>query len=700
MRKNHSLTFWMDCGTVFLGSFLLFLVQPLLGRTLLPIFGGSAAVWGVCLAIYQLLLLGGYLYADALAKRNLRTQRVVHLAGLALAVLWLFAFLSFRKWAGSWAVSSLGIPWLKAAGCVMACIGIPYLLLSAGSSLLQSWVARVHTDVYRLYAWSNAGSFLGLLCFPFLLEPFLSIRTQWELLTAGVVLYGIAVAFVSQRAVRAEDASPPPLSRLVEDSVKGQADARHKCRAWVWYVIPGMTTFLLNAVVAHLFMDVTPLPLVWVLMLSAFLLSYTLGFSKIGFSHPRILGILSVLSLAGAAAANGMWGTGSFYPNAGAGIALLLFVGTFLHGWLYTERPSSARLTKYYLGIAVGGAVGGILSAFAAPLLFDRVAEYPLAICGCAFLIAWHLPKPAGFLVSAKRQSLWCSIVAFSCSVLLFSFARRTGSRVLYRARNFYGTISVTRVVERIENTLAPVSYLWYGQTTHGLQVDHDSLRRHPLSYYTPGGGGAGVISHPKYKDWNKPMNVGVVGLGVGALSAYGRPKDLYRFYEINPQVIDVARDGGLFTYLRQSLARIDLILGDARNMLAIEDYCQNPLYDVLYIDAYSGDSVPYHLITREAFELYLRRLKPDGILAVHVSNWHMDLLPLCKGIGADLNLFLYGTVSRQDSQIRAGAVWVYMTRRPLSYLTTDNVMPIDWSQIKSFPPPTDEKGSLLPLLR
>ena len=161
-----------------------------------------------------------------------------------------------------------------------------------------------------------------------------------------------------------------------------------------------------------------------------------------------------------------------------------------------------------------------------------------------------------------------------------------------------------------------------------------------------------------------------------------------------------MARDGGLFTYLRLSLAKIDLILGAARNMLAIEDRYHDPLYDVLYVDAYSGDSVPYHLITREAFELYLRRLQPDGVLAVHVSNWHMDLLPLCKGMANELGLYLYGTISRQDSQIRAGAVWVYLTRQKLDYITTENVMPIDWNQIKSFPPPTDEKGSHLPLIR
>ena len=195
-------------------------------------------------------------------------------------------------------------------------------------------------------------------------------------------------------------------------------------------------------------------------------------------------------------------------------------------------------------------------------------------------------------------------------------------------------------------------------------------------------------------------MTVGIVGLGAGVLATYGREDDLYRFFEINPLVKRVACDRSLFTYLHDSAAEIDLSPGDARTMLARETAARDPLYDVLYIDAYSGDAVPYHLITEEAFRIYVSRLAQDGILAVHVSNWHIDLLPLCKSMANKLNLYTYGTISVEEQRYIAGCIWVYMTRKPLKYITTQAAHPIDWMTIRPFPVPTDEKGSLLPLIR
>ncbi len=694
MDRQTSPIVWMNRCAVFLGSFLLFLVQPMLGRTLLPMFGGSATIWGVCLAAYQLLLLGGYLYAHQLAQRPLRTQRRFHLTALLAGAGWLAAVTFCRPSISGWLSGAPDLPWIKAAAAVLLFVGFPYLLLAAGSTLVQSWAARTQRNVYSLYVWSNTGSFLGLLSYPFILEPWCPLTTQWLILTAGVALYIAALALLTRtfRPTAAPDGTPPAESGGSRPTAE---------RGWTWVVLPAASSFLLNAVVAHLFMDVTPLPLVWVTMLSAFLLSYILGFSRFGYGYPKTWTVLAILSLIGAAFANGRWGTGSFYPNAAAGIALLIAIGTFLHSWLYEERPDPAKLTRYYLASSIGGAIGGLLASFAAPLLFKRVTEYPLALCACAFLIACKLPKPAGFRATRTRTALWCLAAAGLCLALISATARRTGSRVLYRARNFYGTLSVTKTVEVIEKRPAQVAYLWYGQTTHGMQVTTEPMRYQPLSYYTPAGGGAAVLSHPNYQQGKeKPMTVGIVGLGAGVLAAYGREGDLYRFFEINPLVTEVACNRNLFTYLLDSDAKIDLVPGDARNMLAKESAANDPLYDVLYIDAYNGDAVPYHLITEEAFRIYVSRLAQDGILAVHVSNWHIDLLPLCKSMANKLNLYTYGTISVEEQRYIAGCIWVYMTRKPLKYITTQAAHPIDWMTIRPFPVPTDEKGSLLPLIR
>lgn len=245
------------------------------------------------------------------------------------------------------------------------------------------------------------------------------------------------------------------------------------------------------------------------------------------------------------------------------------------------------------------------------------------------------------------------------------------------------------------------VNYLWCGQTTHGIQVNGSDLKIKGTSYYGETGGGIAVNAHPKFKN-ETPMVVGIVGLGAGTMACYGRPGDLYRFYEINPLVVDVAKDRSLFTYLSDSKASIDLVEGDARHMLEVEQASKDPLYDVLMIDAYSGDAVPCHLATKEAFELYLKRLAPNGILAVHVSNWHIDLLPLCKAAAKELDLAPYGVVGVQENTLTTSSVWVFMTRSKLTYrypLWTQ-VREIDWDKVRDIKLPVDDCGSLVSLIR
>lgn len=690
-------------AAVFSGSFLLFLLQPMLGRTLLPVFGGSAAVWSVCLGAYQALLLVGYAYAYLLAGKSARTQRVAHLTLLGAAVAWAFAFAALRlTLKGFFGASSA--PALEVLFCVLVFVGLPYVLLASGSTLVQAWVAGADVppeggvsgrEVYSLYAVSNLGSLSGLLVFPFVLEPFVPLTAQWYGFAVGLGLYAILVARLGPGAQRSDSEG-----RRSQEITRSPAPAASS----VWFLLPAVSAFLLNAVIAHLFIDVTPMPLVWVVMLSVFLLSYAVGFSRFGENRRGAWGALSVLALTGTAVANGMWGTGSFYPNAAAAVALIFCVGVLLHGWLYEVRPDTAHLTRFYLMIAAGGAAGGLLASILAPLVLTRALEYPLVLLVCALLVAWRMPKPALVVRPHRGARMWVYLAGWGAVwlVLASATARHSRARVMFRDRNFYGSLTVTQTQEAFGAQGAfPVVYLWCGQTTHGIQVRAPFYKGRGTAYYGQTGGGIALLTHPKYQA-GLGMKVGVVGLGAGTLACYGRPCDLYRFYEINPQVVKVATDPRLFTYLPDAKTPIDLVPGDARQMLAKERAAGDPLYDVLMIDAYNGDAVPYHLATREAFQLYFDRLAPGGVLAVHVSNWHIDLLPLCKAVGAALGVHLYGTVSATEDSVTTGAVWVFMTRQPTIYRYPgkSTVREVVWDQIRTVTLPTDEKGSLIPLLR
>ena len=715
--------------TVFFGSFLLFLIQPLTGRTLLPVFGGSASVWMVCLAVYQTLLLVGYGYAHLLARVNKEhasrhTKR--HLYLLAGSILWTLGMVGLRPLLKNYFGTSED-PTLEVLFCVLLFVGLPYVLLSANSSLIQSWVSRREdvghvtrdmgsgepptshvprrtSDVYRLYAISNFGSFCGLLIYPFLLEPFVPLTWQWlgfALCLAGYVALLAKLAKRLGGQVAGSDKSDlSDRSDGTETPEAIRAFPNSRIPEVLWLLLPATSSFLLNAITVYLSIDVTPMPFVWVALLSAFLLSYVIGFSSWTFCCRWLWSLGAVIALISAAYARGMWGTGSFIPNASAGLALLLIVGSLLHGWLYETRPEASNLTRYYLFISAGGALGGLTSSFLAPVLFTQVWEYPLILALCAGLVAWRTVPRYRLPVACLCMVLWLVLAHYT--------QRRTESKTLYRSRNFYGCLAVTQTYYQDGTRMTPLHFLWYGQTTHGMQLMSQDQQHIPTSYFGATGGGIAFNAHLKYQQ-GLPMKVGIVGLGAGTLATYGRPGDIYRFYEINTQVIDVATNVNLFTYLPSTAATIDLVLGDARRMLEREranhqfNPKQDPLYDLLVIDAYNGDAVPYHLTTREAFQLYFDRIAPDGMLAVHISNWHIDLLPVCKSVASDLGVCAYGSIGYMDSNVTIGAIWVFMTRQPNSYRYPNRpvkIRDVNWSEVRNIRTLTDERGSLMTLLR
>jgi len=746
--------------TIFLGSFLIFGIQPMLGRTLLPAFGGTAAVWVVCLAAFQMLLLAGYFYAHVVSGRgkerstsnaehrtsNKETgwQKAMHIVLLALAVVWVVGFAYGRPWLMAH-IGNGAFPALEVLLCVLAFVGLPYVLLSANSTLVQAWIAQGEcansgmrecanevekcanagirecaneelpksqvpspkSDVYHLYAVSNAGSLLGLLCYPFLVEPFLSLNAQWYGFAGALAVYAGLLAILSKQCANArmrefgngEEKCANSEMREFSNKETTQdihAFAHSRIRALpLWLLLPATSTFLLNAVTAHLSTDVTPIPLLWVALLAAFLLSYIIGFSKLGEKGVLVWCVVAMIPLAFCAYATGLKGGRGFLLNLIPGLLLVLLGSTFLHSWLYRLRPGQQALTRYYLCLSAGGAIGGLLSGLLLPLMTNRILEYPLILIILSFWTLYFIHKncPVDFQwLKTASQLVVCAVVLYS---LKGYFTEEPGVKaVVSRARNFYGCLRVSAIEAKSHfNDPIPGMQLNHGHTMHGMQLKPHYLREKPTSYYGPLGGGFALLSHPSYTN-DTPMRVGLIGLGTGTMACWGRTNDLYRFFEINAKVVDFASNTNFFTYLVDSKAKISIGLGDARALIAAE----TNRYDVLVIDAYSGDAIPFHLATKEAFRLYLDRLTPDGILAVHISNWHIDLNPLCKAVAKEFGLKLTGVIS-QPQGLCSAANWVFISARELPTKGLA-VRETDWSQVRDMTLPTDERGSLVGLVR
>ncbi|MGI6391377.1 MAG: spermidine synthase [Kiritimatiellia bacterium] len=689
---------------IFLGSFLLFGVQPMLGRTLLPSFGGTATVWTVCLASYQTLLLIGYFYAHLIRKRPVRQQQQLHRALLIVSVIWTAAF-AFARPLLKPLIGNGSQPALEVLFCVLLCAGLPYVLLSANSTLIQSWLtahsdsATAGTDsraVYRLYGLSNLGSLLGLVVYPFILEPYVSLSAQWWGFTAGLAAYTALIWRLGAGAPALSDRSDKSDASDLSDSSDSSA------HAWLWFVLPGVSVFLLNAVTAHLTLDVMPLPLLWVVLLALFLLSYVIGFSS---WSPRLLPFLpavTVLSVAGIALTYRNTGPdGGFALNLAASLVLCLVGCTFIHAWLYSLRPNTRLLTRYYLGNAAGGAVGGLAASLLMPLVANTVAEFPIAVV----LVALAVPL-YGFTRNAHKPVNAYALVhtllaAAALAGLAFAFQPRKDDRPVVRyARGFFGTLQVLEAKARSAQGEGVIHEFVHGNTVHGIQALIPGMERMPTTYFTPQNGGYAILGHPKYRA-GEPLRVNILGLGVGVMLAYARTNDFYRCYEISPEALRIASDPSLFTFVSGCPASLDVRLQDARKGLESELAADEEPYDVIQIDAFTGDNLPYHLSTREAFELYFKMLKPDGILAVNISNWHLGLEPFIKAAGDAFACPVVVIASRNDyARLSFAAKFAFFCRTPekLGPLP-EGAMVLNLAQAKPFTLPVDEKGSFVKLI-
>jgi hypothetical protein len=626
-------------ATIFLSSFLLFLVQPLIARLILPWFGGSAAVWTTCMLFFQVMLLAGYAYAHFLTRRlsARRTEQVVHTV-LLLAALALLPIAPSEAW------KPMGEdePISRILLLLGATVGLPYFLISATSPLLQAWYVRSRAggDPYRLFAVSNLASLLALVGYPFVVEPFLSAREQvilWSWLFAAFALLCAALAWTTPRG-----------SSAAEDTHRTPAPSRASYVMWLALAAAGSA--LLLAVTNHLTQNVASVPMLWLAPLTLYLLSFIVTFEGRHWYQPRFHWVLVVAALGAMA-----WLVVDAERRFDLGMQLAVFLPglfvacVFCHGELYRMRPAPEHLTAFYLSVSAGGALGGLAVAVGAPLVFSGYYELGVAVAAVALLAA--LRFMAGNIV-AHAAAILALLAATACAAY---DGFRHHEDVLVAKRGFYGVLRVKEYGTPGEES--HLRRLVHGTIMHGEQYLHESRRRMLTTYYQETAGIGLAIESKR----DGPMRVGVIGLGTGTIAAYGRTGDVFRFYEIDPHVLEMARRD--FGYLGDSEAKIEMALGDAR--LSLEREAPQG-FDVLAVDAFSSDAIPVHLITREALGIFLKHVKPDGIVAFHVSNRFLDLIPVVARIAREQGahaVLVRDDPDDENDSMRSRTDWVLVSR-------------------------------------
>ncbi len=666
-------------ATIFLGAFLLFLVQPLIGKHILPWFGGSPAVWTTCLLFFQALLLAGYGYAHRLSGASARRQRIIHL-GLLAASLCLLAcqacFFGAPLLPGTdFRPADSGYPMARVLVLLSLGVGLPFLALSATSPLLQSWFAADHRDAspYRLYSLSNLGSLAALLSFPFLLEPNLHLADQSWLWGGLFILFVMLSALIALRgsALRgsASSKAAPGNPRVKSKRAKDKSPQAPDWSTYLaWLALSGCASAILLAITNQICQEVAVIPLLWIAPLSAYLLSFIITFGSARWYSRRVFGPSMIISLALAAIALFKGDSLEIRTQIMVFVVCEFACCLVLHGELARLKPHPRHLTAFYLTLAAGSVTGALGVTLVAPLVFDGFYELQLALftgCGLFFLMLF-LDKNSwlwGPGRMAKRVFAIAIMVALGSALTVQVEDSQRGS--LFAWRNFFGVLRV-----KASQPGSPDDYvaLVDGRTVHGLQFTGKRMRHEPTTYYdSRSGGGLALSRHPKrlMTDGQRALRVGVVGLGIGTLAVFGERGDTFRFYELNPKVAELARGaGGYFSFLKDSKANIEVELGDGR--LLLERERKNGRlhdFDVLVIDAFSSDSIPVHLLTVEALELYLSRLKPDGILALHISNKSLYLEPLAEHLATHFDLPLLVVHGQKQGNRLSDSLWALMTK-------------------------------------
>lgn len=725
-------------ATILTGSFLLFLVQPLFGRVVLPVLGGSPSVWNVAMLFYQAVLLLGYLYANQLQRLGLKQQLLVHLGLFAVAALTLPIGMA------AWYPPAAGHdPTLWLLGLLAVSIGPVFFVVSAQAPLMQAWFARTDdrdaANPYFLYAASNLGSFGALMAYPLLVEPLAGLWPQRLAWSAGFVALALLVALCGLRAVSGLGAAvaETPVEPVV-------ISARQRLR---WVTLAAVASGLLLSTTTHLTTDLMAMPLLWVVPLAIYLLSFVIAFSATGPTWTRRAVEAAPVLLLMLGAPVFQSGNGPEYGMAlaTAGLLLLLVLTVALHGTLAMERPPAAGLTSFYVWMSVGGALGGLFCALVAPVIFSWPWEHPLllllaavllvpeqvrtrlperpllalAMVATALVLAFGLASDLGraplamklepglqsgvllmllvFLAWASIGRRWLFPLMLAITMLGMGGGAQLLKNVLGQyQRSFFGVYSVD------EDKAQHVRVLKHGTTLHGLQSTLPALAGRPTTYYVPEAGiGQALAQVPAL--FGEHARIAVVGLGTGTLACHLRPGQAWTFYEIDPVVVAIARQK--FSYLSRCAPTARMVVGDARLTLQAQPAAS---YDLLAIDAFSSDAIPLHMMTREAFAIYGRVLARDGLLLIHISNRFLALQPVVAKLARDggwtaaVLPYRPGADGRRPSPNASPSEWVALARQPDRIAALRAANPA-W---KDLPPPadaplwSDDFASVLPVLR
>ena len=716
---------WLFVLTIFAGSFLLFLVQPMVARLALPLLGGAPGVWNSAMLTFQVLLLGGYAYAHALSRLPLRRQAMIHLALLTVAALTLPVSLAdLPAPASGWEV--LWVPAL-----FLVTIGPVFFLLSSQASLMQRWYAAAPGagNPYRLYAASNIGSFAGLIAYPFWFEPRMATGEQADAWALG---YLVLLALAGFAAASRWNATVP--LRIARPAAS--AEPIGKRRMLLWLALAAVPSGLMLSTTTLLTTDLMAMPLLWVIPLGLYLLSFSIAFSDVG-DWARILSRfapVTLLLIGGMAMISG----GQSNPGlALAMVALLFILAVALHGRLYALRPEPARLTVFYLAVAVGGAIGGAFTALLAPVVFDWVYEHAILLIAAALLLPqvplipwlerfWRSGRraeavAAAMVVAAAVAAWWLAkavehgwgetilnLVLLICllgvvligkrwaftAVLAVLMLGHGGASTLERSaegarsRSYFGVYSVESSAD------GTMRELTHGTTMHGKQWLDPQRRLEPTAYYGRSSG-AGIALAAADAD----ATVGVAGLGIGTLACYRKPGQDWTFFEIDPRVVRYSRDGS-FTFVSECAPQARIEVGDARLKLEQEPADS---FDVLVIDTFSSDAIPLHLMTREAFATYRHALAEDGVLLVHISNRFIGLAPMVAALAEAGGWHARMRHDPADPErALSESQWIALAR---SERRIDELERASSEQWEDLPAPaarawTDDNASIVPLIR
>ncbi|MFH0726161.1 MAG: fused MFS/spermidine synthase [Pseudomonadota bacterium] len=669
-------------GTIFSSAFLLFLVQPIIAKQILPWFGGTSMVWTICLVFFQGVLLAGYTYSDWIS-RNLapRAQALLHILLLVTALITLPIVAD-----SSWKPNGNEDPTWRILGLLLSTVGLPYFLLSTTGPLVQSWCASImHSKtVYRLFSLSNLASLLALVCYPFLIEP--HALTLWQS-RAWSAVFGVFVFLCSGTALlfvwnyRHEGKHT---IRCVSPADEGEA-APTASEMILWLSLSGMGSWMLLAISNHITQNVASIPFLWILPLTIYLLTFVFCFEREGW-YRRNLYLIPVTLILGICA----WGLQTYSVTLAIKIAIPLYMAglflicMFLHGELAGRKPGTRYLTRFYLMLSLGGALGGMLVGLVAPRILPALYEL-----GIGFVLTALL---AAFIFYPQNRKIACGAVIMSllCGFFLYIQISDEFSNTRVVTRNFYGALRTRDRGSQEEGKR--VRQLKHGAILHGEQFLDPAKRKEATTYY----GATSGVGKAILNLYDHPIRVGVIGMGTATLAVYGRPGDYFRFYEINPQVVDLAQRE--FTFLTDGEGKNDIVLGDARLSLEREAVQS---FDLLAVDAFSGDSIPVHLLTREAMEIYLRHLKTDGVLAFHVTNRFLKLAPVVRALATHFGMEAVRVYDEAEDSHLYRSDWVLVSRNK-ALLARENIAagttPID--EIAGLDLWTDDFNNLFDVLK